>query len=239
MNETMAFWEQFNARVSEIEAYFNFVIFISEQKSINTKENKPFKIDNSLYLTLKANCFLMLYNLVESTVYGAVENVYDVISESQLNYLELCEEIKTIFIMQKTENLKDVNIKTENIIETVKAIVTEVADQNIKIKLNATLLKRTISGNVDLTGIDKIIKTHGFYGKLNKDRVLHIQPEQAFTMVKDKRNALAHGRMSFAEAAGEHTLNDLLTYKKIIITYLTDFLNNIDNYLNTQRYKKS
>ena len=58
-------WKDYNKRVQEIETYFEFAM-----KTINDKSKQ-----DSLVSMLKSNLFLMLYNLLESTVRNAIVDI--------------------------------------------------------------------------------------------------------------------------------------------------------------------
>ncbi|VEP16911.1 conserved hypothetical protein [Hyella patelloides LEGE 07179] len=69
-------FEDFDERAQEVSKYF-FLLQNLEQGSIqlamgNVKHQKVKKIDTELEKTLKATGFLLLYNLIESTIRNAI-----------------------------------------------------------------------------------------------------------------------------------------------------------------------
>ncbi|MHC5820466.1 MAG: MAE_28990/MAE_18760 family HEPN-like nuclease, partial [Nostoc sp.] len=81
----------FNTRVQEVNKYF---WFLEELITENTKlavledsgDQKVKPIDPELAKTLKANGFLLLYNLVESTMRNAIEAIFDELSSNRISF---------------------------------------------------------------------------------------------------------------------------------------------------------
>ena len=74
-------FEDFDERAQEVSKYF-FMLKNLEQGSIqlrmgNQTHFKIKKIDTELEKTLKATGFLLLYNLIESTIRNAIEAIFD------------------------------------------------------------------------------------------------------------------------------------------------------------------
>ena len=67
----------FHTRVQEVNQYFEFLEMLIQEKtkspmSADNGEQKITAIDPELAKILKANAFLLLYNLVESTMRNAI-----------------------------------------------------------------------------------------------------------------------------------------------------------------------
>jgi hypothetical protein len=71
----------FNTRVEEINGYFLFLEeLLNETMKLAILEDSKQTIraiDSKLAKTLKANGFLLLYNLVESSMRNAIEAIFD------------------------------------------------------------------------------------------------------------------------------------------------------------------
>ena len=97
----------FQERVEEINRYFAFLekleqetLQLSVLKDDGQRENIP--LDSQLIKTLKANSFLLLYNLVESSMRNAVTAIFDELKNKKVSYNSVSTEIKKIVI----ENFK-------------------------------------------------------------------------------------------------------------------------------------
>lgn len=81
----------FQERVEEINRYFAFLekleqetLQLSVLKDDGQRENIP--LDSQLIKTLKANSFLLLYNLVESSMRNAVTAIFDELKNKKVSY---------------------------------------------------------------------------------------------------------------------------------------------------------
>ena len=97
----------FQERVEEINIYFAFLEKLGQEttqlsvlKDDGQRENIP--LDYQLIKTLKANSFLLLYNLVESSMRNAVTAIFDELKNKKVSYNLVSTEIKKIVI----ENFK-------------------------------------------------------------------------------------------------------------------------------------
>jgi hypothetical protein len=217
----------FEKRVVEIEMYFAYIESIEEQHAFlyypNKITHKFLTHDGELIKVLKANIFLMLYNLSEASIKQSISEIYDQISSEKLKYKEVIDEVKRIWINEKHGNFK--TIGTDRIFN----IISNIAEEIIDIKFDS---EKVISGNIDGRKIREFSKKHGFSSKVhiraNEGRNLHV--------VKTQRNNLAHGVISFAECGRNYSISDLKKIKHEVIIYLRRILKNIDTYLQNRQY---
>ena len=120
-------FEDFDKRAQEVRRYFIFLKNL-EKGSIqlsmgNTNNTKIKPINNDLEKTLKATGFLLLYNLVESTMRNAIETIFDELKTKNISFDDVRDEIKKIVI----DNLKDKDNKsTKDILVTVQNISVDI-----------------------------------------------------------------------------------------------------------------
>ncbi|WP_247232053.1 MAE_28990/MAE_18760 family HEPN-like nuclease [Telluribacter sp. SYSU D00476] len=217
----------FEKRVAEIELFFSHLESIEESgASIYFPHRKRRKIvahDPELIKVLKANLFLLLYNLAESSIKQSLTEIYDSISANNLKYNKVIDEIKKIWIIEKYDNFK--NKGTDNIFSTINNLAEEI----IEIRFDHT---RTISGNIDGRKIREFSIKYGFSNKVHKNA----NNGNKLHLVKTQRNNLAHGVVSFAECGRNYTISDLRIMKKETVLYLRNILKNIEKYLNTKKF---
>lgn len=179
------------------------------------------QIDEELSKILKANCFILLYNLMESTIANSIKAVINSIENEHLTYGQLSEQIKRLWIRQATRKIKDKN-QPGNII---KDIAESVLNRQL-----LTLQKDcvSISGNIDAQEIRSIAKQIGW--EESKDG-------RDLATVKNKRNSLAHGEFTFSDIGKDYTINELTTIKDNTLSYLDDVLDKVESYIKSQKYK--
>jgi uncharacterized coiled-coil protein SlyX len=97
--------QDFKRRVDEIEVYFSFLedtiggIELRKERMPqlfypDTNEYKP--IAQEMTKILKANGFLLLYNLAESSIKKAIEEIYVELNNKTVTYEDIREELKKV-----------------------------------------------------------------------------------------------------------------------------------------------
>jgi len=218
----------FNTRVEEVNKYFHF---LKELTAKNTKltvleENgnqtiKP--IDPKLVITLKANGFLLLYNLVESTMRNAIEAIFEELKSRRVSFDSVRIEVKKIVLYNfKNRSPDDVHSR-----------ITDISTDIIKAGFNR---RKLFSGNVNRDKIAKTAREYGFSCHTDYTKTKHGENLDA---VMEKRNDLAHGNKSFASVGRTVTIGDIVQIKDEVVEYLRQILINIENYLDNQEYLHS
>lgn len=230
------FVKEYNKRVNEIELYF---VFLKGIDSIETHKNSKvslpnkstLKIDRDLQKVLRSYCFLLLYNLIESTLSNGITEIFDNIHDDKLNFKGIAGEFKKVWLDingKKISQLKN----EEKIIDVLNTIISECNDVN---EINFDKSRLSISGNLDFKTIQKIRLKYGFKGEIpNKDVK---QLKSVLNLIKVKRNHLGHGNESFTQASELKTYNDLVVIKNEVIIYLSSIVKSIDELLSKQSYR--
>ena len=95
--------QDFQTRAAEIENYFKFVEALIEGKTVLKAHDgvspamSVVEFD-SLVKTLKANGFILLYNLVESTMKNAIEAIFDELGAQGISFDDCREEVRKVVI---------------------------------------------------------------------------------------------------------------------------------------------
>lgn len=220
-------FKDFDERAQEVSKYF-FLLQNLEQGSIklamgNLKQQKIKNIDTELEKTLKATGFLLLYNLIESTIRSAIQAIFDDIAKESVSFNDLRKDMKKIII----NNLKK-NKNTDELLNTVNDISLDV--------ISASFDKgKLFSGNIDARKIRDTAEAYGFSYKTDARKT---QNGHDLLKIKTNRNYLAHGFESFKDIGKENTAEELLKIKKRVISYLREILQNIEDYILKQEYLK-
>ncbi|MCW6052557.1 hypothetical protein K4039_21395 [Lyngbya sp. CCAP 1446/10] len=215
----------FNTRANEVNDYFIFLEGLIKQTTklavADSAGNDTIQSLNSeLAKTLKANGFLLLYNLVESTMRNAIEAIFDELKAQAISFDRLKPEIKMIVL----QNLK--NRSPKKIHLQINQISTDI--------ITATFEREELfSGNVDAKLIKEIAEKYGFSCKTKAEQTKN---GQNLVVVKRNRNDLAHGVKSFEDVGRDKSIQQLLEIKNEVIEYLRQILENIKTYLDNQEY---
>ena len=218
---------EFENRVLEIEEYFKLLHYFFEKDAIihfpNNKTHKFKELNTDLERVLKANCFLLLYNLIESSIRLSITEIYDQITSRNLTYEDVSPLIKKIWLNENYKNFKDRNESS------IFDIITNLDNDSIVIDFDSS---KIISGNIDRRKILMLSEKYGFSMRVHYSagdgNKLHI--------VKVRRNDLAHGNTSFSECGREFTYSDLHSIKIEVVRYLRQILINIEKYLDNEKF---
>lgn len=236
----------FDTRVVEIEKYFDFLKHLEDDNVILTKHDKSttIKLDDDHLKIFKANGFLLLYNLIESTVLNSVIAIFDEIQVKGLCYNQVSEKVKKYWFKYKYKH--DDNIKEDNLYEKFYNIVEDIV-KNVTLDL---INKLEYGGSIDAKRIKDIAGSLGAdfdYADYDKEKHGKVLVE-----IKSKRNLLAHGNESFANIGKDITYYGIETlegadvkinsfglqhFKKFTIEHLEKFIDCIENYIIEEGYK--
>lgn len=217
----------FEKKVTEIELYFQLIENILEKGAVlyfsGKKTHKYKNVDPELQKVLKANVFLLLYNLVESAVKQSMTEIHDVITSRSAKYGDVVSEIRMIWIKNHYKNFSDVAEKN------IYSYISNIANDVIELSFDSD---KTISGNIDAQKVQGLAKKFGFSSKTHYTT----RNGSRLHTVKTKRNTLAHGNQSFAECGRDYTYSELEEIKKQVIAYLRQILRNINDYLDQRKF---
>ncbi|MCZ2202874.1 MAE_28990/MAE_18760 family HEPN-like nuclease [Cylindrospermopsis raciborskii] len=216
----------FNANAQEVTQYLIFLKRVDQDLiKLTMKKDKTKSIDLSLKNTLMATGFVLLYNLVESTMRSGIQAIFDELKDKKISFDDVNQQVKKIVI----NNLKDKDNKsTDEILSQVEVISLDI----ISVTFNSD---RLFSGNIDGRKIKKIAEMYGFSCKTNAKKTRNGEDLQR---IKDHRKDLTHGFKSFGEVGKDITANELFEIQRKVICYLREILTNIESYISNQEYLK-
>ena len=218
-------FQDFSERSREVSKYFVFLKTLEQgtiKLSMEGMDGKPKirKLDSDLEKTLKASCFLLLYNLVESTMRNAIEAIFDELSTQGVSFDKVRPEIKKIVL----RNIKKCN--PDKILVSITTISVDI--------ISACFDKAELfSGNIDGRLIKDLATDYGFSYQTDAKKTGN---GKDLLTIKTNRNDLAHGIKSFSEVGREKSADELLMIKNKVISYLKQILLNLETYLDNKEY---
>jgi hypothetical protein len=222
---------QFEQRVEEVELYFNFLRLIVVEKAnlrlgATNPKDRPFNPE--LTKILKANAFLLLYNLVESSVRDGLSRIYEAIAKERLTYELLRKELREVWVhnMVSPDPGRAADKSTKRIVDLIEKIL---ASELIVFDMKLMLL----AGSLDAAKVRELAERYGFSHKTTAKA----QGGSLLLVVKHERNNLAHGLKSFSECGRDLTYESLLDTKKQAVLFMRQILRNIDRYIEKKHYR--
>lgn len=223
---------KFNQSIEDINDFFSYHEFIDSIETYkNTKLKNP-TIPSSLLVTsthqkcMRSHAVLMLYNIVEATVVECILAIFDSIKDDHLKYHELEDSLRDQWLrsmMTTSDTIKTRIARTKEIIGNI----------NSDIFFNNAIGR--FNGNVDLRTILNVCKDFKLQLRSipNKDEVA-----TTLKAIKDARNHLAHGDVSYSNFGSNILLSDIVKYKTHTLNFLSFFINRVEEYISNKEYKK-
>ena len=221
--------QDFENRKAEIENYFKFlIIFDNDDTKLQYKKDGNLileRIEPKFQTILIANAFLILYNLIESTVRNSLIEIYTAINKDDaINYENLSENLKKIWIEQNTDNLKEGSFRPDTLRNYVFNLAKDILSNETILLAN----KMDFSGNLDARKVKDIANKVGFEEPVGGDSLVRI---------KNKRNRLAHGEQTFYDAGENFTVGEITNFKDETFSYLSDVITKIEAFITESAYK--
>lgn len=226
--------QAFETRLEELASYYKFVEMIERDSAALSLPNKKTwrtrPVDEKILRILKANFFLLLYNLVEASIREAFTSVYKAIETDGCSVRQLSLPLRKIWIDFEYSLLKPSTAHPDSYRELGRKLVQDVAD-DVRATLDVAALN--FGGNLDARAIRKACDDHGVSHKTMKQA----KGGEKLVVVKQKRNALAHGDLSFVECGRDYTVAQLGEIKHDATLYLRAILRNIDKFTARKTYR--
>lgn len=211
--------DEFEEKIQELEIFFELLENI-ESEEICLKDDS---ILTDLDKILKASFFLMLYNMVESTMRESVIAIYDKIDSNCIHFNQLGSKLRRKILGDCKKSYIGID-----------SLHNETGNDIAKELLKASLSEKNLfSGNIDHEIIKATALQYGFSHSTDPNRTRH---GEKLRTIKEYRNDLAHGNITFSEVGRSYSLNQLREYKEETIAYMEKIIENIEYYLNNQRY---
>ena len=208
----------FTERIQEIENHFAFVTNLDDGTLQLTPASGSggVSLDTASWLkTLKAGCFLIMYNLVESTMRNAIQAIFDDLESNAVDFDTCRDEIRKIVL---------VNLRKAALNE----LMPNLSRMSIDIVAKTFNKKEIFSGNVDDEHIRKVAREYGFDKPRGNGSPL--------VAIRDNRNDLAHGNKSFDEVGKVYGMVQINQMHQHVKRYMVSLLNNVEDYIVTKKY---
>jgi hypothetical protein len=229
--------EEFEKRAAEIDSYYEILEIIEHESAkisaydIDAAKERILLINASKTDTLRSTSYLLLYNLIESTIYNSITSVFDEIKDNKLKYFDIIENLQKYWInnIYKHDDKK----RKETIIETIMKVANQIFNDTIELASNEI----NYGGSLDAKAILATAESM----KINTVSILRIYNKnthgQTLLDIKKKRNWLAHGEKSFIEVGSSTTYLQLVEAKKYVFNFLEAFIFAVEDYITNKHYR--
>lgn len=230
----------FQERLDEVESYLAFLssLEICAQQGPPRLEGSEHPISVQQQRILYSSVYLQLYNLVEATMSRCIEAVAVAARENgQWKPGDLIVELRREWVRSTARthenNLTPVH-RLEHALVMCDHLVASLPIADFDIDKGG-------GGNWDDAAIEAISQRLGF--QLTVSQPVYSAVKRQFqddlgplALVKDLRNRLAHGSISFAQCAEDVTVARLVDLKNKTVAYLREVVGCFTNHVETHEY---
>lgn len=233
----MTIRSEFDIRVREIDSFYEILKIIELESpkiiayDLSDDIEKNISINSSKIDTLRSTSYLLLYNLIESTIYNSIITIFDEIKDNELKYFDVIEDIQKYWLNNIYKH--DEKRKKETIVGTMMKMADQIFTNTIELASNEI----NYGGSLDAQSIFATAKSMKIaVGNIRRiyDESLH---GQILIDVKKKRNWLAHGEKSFIEVGSTTTFSQLKDAKKYICDFLDEYIISVETYLTNKHFQ--
>ncbi|MBC3249259.1 hypothetical protein H8I91_03180 [Serratia fonticola] len=228
----------FSERMQDIDEYFAFIdLLINKKPSLVFKETPESEvtlipIDKEMTHILKANAFIILYNLIEATISNAIEDIHNVFSSDATLCIDTINESLTKLAFKNISLMNsEVDFSQGDVAKAILKTWLEAHKKLIESNKNPLF-----SGNVDAKKIREVAERYGFSSETDKEITRN---GYNLLPIKKARNDLAHGSDSFRNKGRETSIDTLKEMKDEVFHYLNCILDNIQSYLDSKSYLRA
>lgn len=235
MRDLSAFFEE---RVAETDAYMDLLSALERQAREGPPhlpmEGGEYRISATQQRILYSSVYVQLYNLIESTIGTCIEAVSEASAGRQPAHLR--EEIQKEWIRRIART--HVELSSENRLETTFNFFEKTSSPVESFKI-----EKGGGGNWDDNSIEAIVRRLGF--QIQVEQAIYSLAKRKIRddlgplgVVRDFRNRLAHGAISFSECTEGVTVSQLLDIKEVTVCYMRGVVENFVAYISGLQFLK-
>jgi hypothetical protein len=229
----------FQERLAEVEAYLDFLSTMEAQAQQGPPrlEGAEHPITAQQQRILYSSVYLQLYNLVEATMSRCIEAVAEAAkTDGRWKPSDLCDALRRewVRVIARTH----VDLTPEHRLESALRLCDHLV---ASLPIDTFDIDKGGGGNWDDFEIEAFSKRLGF--QLNVSRPVYSAVKQPFrddlgplALVKQLRNRLAHGSISFAQCAEDVTVGRLVDLKDRTVNYLSEVVSCFATYVESSEY---
>lgn len=151
---------------------------------------------------------------------------------NHLSYIDVNDSIRSLWRKTILKSVNDPNANFSTFLKKNEEIISAILSNN---ELNMYAKNTLPGGNLDGNSIKETFESHGIRVRTNSR---NYRPD-ILIGIKENRNNLAHGSVSFVEAMREDSIDDIKTSEILVVGFLEELIETVSTYIEEQKYKTS
>lgn len=225
--------ERLADRDEELEVYVQFLKALDGKATLNVSHGRGERrrhVDERVTKILKANFFLLLYNLVEASVREALRLFYEAVRSDGCTVKDVTEELRHLWIDAAVDRVRPRTANQDSYRNVARQLVQDTVRD---VQANLVVEDRRFGGNLDADQIRRMCQEHGV--PIRADR--RAKGGEKLRLVKSRRNDLAHGVLSFSECGRDYTLAQLLEVRHETVLYVRGVLRSVEHHATRKGFR--
>lgn len=232
----------FEERFGEIQEYLTLLQEIEDAARSGPPriEGSTSRITASQQKILYSSVYLQLYNLVEATISRCLDAVCDAAADgSRWRPADLNSSLQREWIRVSAQT--HIDLSPDHRLERAVAVCTQLIEQ---LPIDQFKIEAGGGGNWDDDGIEKISKRVGCQLRISRATRTavkrHLRDDLgALKLVKNRRNGLAHGSLSFVDCADGVAVDELRAMVDAVGEYLREAIGCFASYVSLFEFLQS
>ena len=222
----------FEERIVEIEAYIDLLEALNRQAQSGPPQIGGTVITSQQQKMLFASVYLQLYNLVEATATWCISAVAKATADGGTwNPAQLDAPIRREWV--RTSARTHVILNQDNRLESTWEFCEQILQKK---PVSDWEIEKGGGGNWDVSTIEAISERVGCTLNITPTVATAVKrhfrdDKNALAFVKDLRNKLAHGSISFEQSGENVTVSDLKELKQRTVDYLRQVVQSFKHYV--------
>lgn len=226
----------FEERYAEISSYLLFLQNVEEaaREGAPRFQGTNAAINPDQKKILNSSLYLQLYNLVEATVLRCLDAIVIAIEKAERTPNDLSTNLRQEWVRAIAQTHADLSAQAR--LEAALSLCNQLLQQ---MPIRDFKIDRGGGGNWDDESIFKIFKRVGCTLKLTEKVAMAAKKPLrdqlgALKLVKDRRNSLAHGELSFVDCSDGVTVAELREVADAVSSYLREAVNCFANFIEVE-----
>jgi MAE_28990/MAE_18760-like HEPN len=223
--------EQLAGRRREFQSYLRLLQHLDKRMlphAAKTKRVGDLPTAES-FKAMKATAFLMVYNIIEATIVGAISELYKIIEQEKCSLSDVSSSLQEVWIDQRFWIAPHKSTPATYRSRAAEMLRDMMAGTTLSLSARSTRL----GGNIDGDKVRELCDKHGCKLAIHK----RARGGAELETVKKQRNALAHGDKTFVECGQSYGIEDINRISKECFSFLGDFVRSLTKFVETGQYR--